>query len=252
MWAIWLETREHIGLKTDFYTVNTPGAFEAGVLKAIVDRDAEVAICHARGWLMDEPFSIKPAMTGSFYCATHLGTYDTAIAFADLGLRANPNDRGLLNNKLVSLASIGKTDEAREILRHLARYKYDSEFRANYLAAEGIISFREGHISDGRSYYAQAIQTANDVDRPEKAFLACAYWIEQEAVASVYDESYFDDVIELVDSEIMRAGTKLQDMLVFTWDAMKARIRDKVKQQAFEPIVSDRNDGELLKASIVA
>ena len=191
-------------------------------------------------------------MIGSFYCAAHFGTHETAIAFADRGLRANPNHPGLLNNKLVSLASIGKFDEARVILRHLAQYKYDPDFRATYLAAEGIISFREGHISDGRRYYLEAVQAANDADDPDRAFLACAYWLEQEAVTSVYRQSYFDEVIELVDSDIMRGRTKFRHTLIFTWDAMKARIRDINKQKAFEPIVSDRNDGELLKASIIA
>lgn len=191
-------------------------------------------------------------MIGSFYCAAHFGSHETAISFADRGLRANPNHPGLLNNKLVSLASIGRIEEARVILRHLAKYRYDPDFRVHYLAAQGIISFRDGHIDDGRRWYSEAVQAAHDGDNPDSAFLACAYWLEQEAVVSDYSQSYFDEILELVDSEIMQGRAKFRDTLVFTWDAMKARIRDMNKQQAFESIVSNRNDGEFLKASIIA
>lgn len=250
--AVWLETREHIGFRLSFDIDLTPGAFEAGVLKALNEHDAETAIRNARGWFLDEPFSLRPAMIGSFYCAAHFGNHEAAIAFADLGLRANPNNPGLLNNKLVSLASIGKTDEARVILRHLAQYKYEPDFRIHYLAAEGIISFREGRTGDGRRYYSEAVQAASDAGSPDRALLACAYWLEQEAVTSVIGQSYFDEITELVDSEIMQSRAEFRDTLVFTWDAIKTRIRDIIKEQAFEPIVSEHNAGELLKASIVA
>ncbi len=250
--AIWLETREHIGLRTGFSIDIAPGAFEAGVLKAIDQHDAKIVISNARGWILDEPFSLRPAMIGSFYCAAHFGSHETAIYFADRGLRANPNNPSLLNNKLVSLASIGKIDEARAILRHLEKYRYDPDFRVHYLAAQGITAFRGGHIDDGRQWYSEAVKVAHDDDTPDLAFLACAYWLEQEAVASVNSQSYIDEAIELVDSEIMQGRPKIRDTLIFTWNAMKARIRDINRQHTFEPIGSDRNVGELLKASIIA
>lgn len=249
--AIWLETREHIGLRAGLKIDLISGAFEAGVLKALNERDAKTAIHNARGWLLDEPFSVRPAMIGSFYCAAHFETYEAAISFADRGLRANPNHPGLLNNKLVSLASMGRIDEAQVILRRLAQYRYNPDFRVHYLAAQGIISFRDGHTDDGRRCYSEAVQAAQDANSPDLAFLACAYWLEQEAVASVHSQSFFDEAIELIDSEIIQVRIKVRDTLVFTWDAIKARIREISRQQAFEPIVSDRNDGDLLKASII-
>lgn len=250
--AIWLETREHIGLREGISIDITPRAFEAGVLKAIDQHDAKIVIDNARGWFSDEPFSLRPAMIGSYYCAAHFGSHEAAISFADRGLRANPNHPALLNNKLVSLASIGRIDEALVILRLLAQCRYDPDFRVHYLAAQGIIAFRSGHIDDGRRYYSEAVQAAHDSDNSDSAFLACAYWLEQEATASVDSQSYIDEAIELVDSEIIKGRTKIRDTLVFTWHAMKARIRDINRQHTFEPIVSDRNAGELLKASIIA
>ena len=191
-------------------------------------------------------------MIGSYYCAAHFGSHEAAISFADRGLRANPNHPALLNNKLVSLASIGRIDEALVILRLLAQWRYDPDYRVHYLAAQGIIAFRSGHIDDGRRYYSEAVQAAHDSDNSDSAFLACAYWLEQEATASVDSQSYIDEAIELVDSEIIKGRTKIRDTLVFTWHAMKARIRDINRQHTFEPIVADRNAGELLKASIIA
>ncbi len=47
--AIWLETREHIGLREGISIDITPRAFEAGVLKAIDQHDAKIVIDNARG-----------------------------------------------------------------------------------------------------------------------------------------------------------------------------------------------------------
>lgn len=212
------------------------------MLAAIAKRDDRTIVENARKWLDDEPFSTNPAMAGSFYCAAHLGDHDAAIAFADRGLHANPGDRMLLNNKLVSLASANKLSEAHQILPPLAKHATDPTFRSHYLAANGIIAFREGRTNEGRGYYLDAISIAREQGDPVRAFIAYAYWLEQETYIGIHDLDFFHKVSRQLDSQAQKLPSRDREQINFTWNAMRRRLLTALAQQAIPHIVPPEQD----------
>ena len=70
--------------------------------------------------LLDEPFSSRPAVLGSFAAATGLEDYGLAVNITGNGLIANPNELGLINNLAFSLA-LNKPHEALKELQTASR-----------------------------------------------------------------------------------------------------------------------------------
>lgn len=64
-------------------------------------------------WQNIEPFSVRPAVMGSFVAMAHLGDGRIGEKFSRLGLIANKGAAVLHNNLAVALAIQGRTDEAR-------------------------------------------------------------------------------------------------------------------------------------------
>ena len=89
----------------------TPDSYEASTLVARQERNWTKAIMECAKWLADEPFSIRPIYMGSYisFCPN---LYSTAEKFANAGLRCDPNNTTLLNNRAVARAYLGRLDEA--------------------------------------------------------------------------------------------------------------------------------------------
>lgn len=184
--AIWAES------KMDFRFVEpkllqAPKSFEANALslQAASDWDRSLTCCSE--WQLDEPFSSRPAITGSYLASVALGDFDRAAKFARDGLRANPRSGILHNNLAVSLLMLGKIEESFAAFKTAIEELGADIGRETSLATRGLLSFRYGDIEQGKVLYEEAIRLARgNGDRRTAALAACH--LLQETINAKVDE----------------------------------------------------------------
>lgn len=155
-----------------------PESFEARTLASRHDHDWNNALQTCAKWLADEPFSVRPAMLGSYlaFRPEHTGM---AEQFASAGLRCDNANSMLLNNRAVARVYQGKIDEAYEDIE-LALQDTGARDDAHLLATLGLIAFRSGRPDLGRDLYGQSVGWFSH--RKERASVASAllYWLREE------------------------------------------------------------------------
>lgn len=159
----WLETISDADFDAKSLASRVPNAWEARTFEMYEVGDWRKSCEEAACWLLDQPFSSRPAAHGSFVAATFLEDYDLSLRFSEAGFRANPKDAVVINNYAVSLAEIGRVSEARTVFdAHMRDSKHQ---RATSKATEGLILYREGRVEEARAAYNQAKRefvTSND------------------------------------------------------------------------------------------
>ena len=105
------------------------------------------------GWLLDEPFSSRPALAGSYLGVSLTNNCEFAEACAVAGLRAEPKNATLRNNLVVALAYQGRIDEAIAQFVKIPLPLPDDLPAYIYTATAGLVQFRRGDIEYGRRCY---------------------------------------------------------------------------------------------------
>jgi tetratricopeptide (TPR) repeat protein len=134
-------------------------------------------------WLLDEPFSLRPALIGSYMCCEFLDSPGQAIWFAERGLIANPNDTTLLNNLAFAEAASGKTEIAQTILSKIIPDPKDSSIVPMVVATKGFIRLKEGNFEGAVQCYSDAMRMAVDAKDNRLAnriFLHLVAYLERE------------------------------------------------------------------------
>jgi tetratricopeptide (TPR) repeat protein len=180
--AKWISRRERIDL-VESRLLDIPGSFEARAWQAYMTADWEGALREARKWLLDEPFSSRPAMFGSYVAAVVLDDHDSALRFAQMGLAANPRDAVLLNNVAFSLACQGKPSSAQHYLERALEADADGETRVVLLATAGLIGYRSGRFAEGRALYEDAIELAQSLKNRVQVALGLALLAREEILS---------------------------------------------------------------------
>lgn len=133
----------------------TPASFEAKTLASRQARDWTNALQACAAWLTDEPFSLRPALMGS-YLGFRPESYAMAEQFASAGLRCDSTNISLLNNRAVARAYQGKIEDAYTDVRAALEYIPGRE-NPHLMATLGLIAFRSGMPELGREYYKLCI-----------------------------------------------------------------------------------------------
>lgn len=133
-------------------------------------------------WLEDEPFSSRPASLGSFIALTVLEDYEIASLFVERGLRANPDDQTLTNNKVFVLTNTNKLYEAEQLAKSVSISSLTEENRAVWLATLGLIEYRKGNILAGRGLYKESLSVAENLPGQDRYIeaSAIAFYIKEE------------------------------------------------------------------------
>lgn len=231
--ALWLEDQyQNLELGGLSAAISSHG-FEALFFRAVAEKNISTAISAARYWQLDEPYSVKPAISGSFYASLHNEQFPLALQFLEIGLQANPGSIGLLNNKLVTLAKMGELSEAKAILATLEQYKHRPSFRPNYLAARGLLAFCEGNGVDGRNYYFEANEAALSEGDARKAALAEIYWFECETKNQSMSADEYYAFCKKIDRDVAEIAKKDTTNLGVIWSNVKSRARRR--SQIYQP-----------------
>jgi tetratricopeptide (TPR) repeat protein len=151
-------------------------SYEARCWRSLRDGDWNGAIAESHGWLLDEPYSSRPAVIGSFIGVTLTEDYAFGGACARVGIQADPASRPLRNNLAVALAYLGEQTEAEQQYRMIAK-RFDNDFPEYvYQATGGLIQFRAGDVAAARALYTRAMELAPDSMRTR----VLAYWLREE------------------------------------------------------------------------
>lgn len=222
---------EKFGLEFDSHLLDVERSFEARANAASVADNWNDAISNANNWSIDEPFSERPFVFGSYVAAEQLWDYKAAKRFAKRGLISNPDSPILLNNLAFSEAMLGNLVEAKSILDDAQNLvKLDEDLPAN-LATCGLIAFRSGDPEEGRIFYKKAIDKAIELKRKSTMELAYLHLLMEEIrLSNAISETQFNLLTKHFsdDGEASPATKKV-------FDVMRHRLfENKVRDVGFE------------------
>ena len=173
--ARWLAVRlpQVIVTNTAF---ETEQSYEARCWRALRAGDWSGALAESHAWLLDEPYSSRPAIIGSFIGATLTEDYQFGAACAEVGLQADPTSRTLRNNLVVTLAYLGEMQKAWHHFG-LVRRSFDSDYPEYvFEATQGLLLFRMRDDRGGRHHYGRAMDLAPDPVRAR----VLTHWLREE------------------------------------------------------------------------
>jgi tetratricopeptide (TPR) repeat protein len=192
-----------------------PHSFEARALDARAHSKWRRALEESWRWLLDQPFSRAPALFGSYLAGIALDDQKEAIRIARFGLVANPGDRLLRNNLVVSLALDGSLAEAQREYDAIAPEKADAALRATLDATAGLLAYRSGRAGMGREHYERALEMLRS-PRVERMRAVAALHLAREELRSGGDRGleYVQRATKLAASsdapEVVSFGAKLR------------------------------------------
>ncbi len=154
-------------LKTNSHEANS---YQKGYLE-----EWESSFDESLNWLVDEPFSCEPANHASYLAAAAIDNNNLAITICNFGLRSNPKEFTLLNNKAYSLAIENRVGEAEKTFNQIDVNTLGEYEKVAYTATKGLISYRNGYKEIGSSLYDQAEQLAKKGRDERTAFRVRIY-----------------------------------------------------------------------------
>lgn len=175
----WASRSAHV-LEFEPEYLELPRTFEARAWETYQQEDWISSVAEAEHWQLDEPFASRSAVFGSFLASVALEDYAWAVLFAERGLQADPGNSVLLNNLAFALASGGRAVEARTALDRILNADLDVGGRVANLATSGLVAYRLGDPTAGRSLYEQAIQLAETAGLRDKRAWAMLFLAREE------------------------------------------------------------------------
>lgn len=162
--------------------IEVPRNYEASAWEHFENGNWEESFNQAWKWFYDQPFSSRPGQFGSHIASGILEDYNQAERLIKQSLRTNPKDGLLLNNLAFTYASIGRIKEAQKALSSIGQLKSGTSLEVTVKATHGLIAFRSGRYSEGRSLYLEAIEESKRYVRAFQS-LAALYYAREEILA---------------------------------------------------------------------
>jgi tetratricopeptide (TPR) repeat protein len=155
------------------------------------------AVSEAYKWLMDQPFSSRPAILGSYVLALAKQDYEKSMEMAYSGLIANPNDFTLINNYAFAAVKADHLDEAKREFSRIDQTSLSMKDKIVWLATSGLIKYRERLPEEGHQLYMQSIELAKN--EPKLACMALFnFTLEEIRINSSESEEYRKKTIESI------------------------------------------------------
>lgn len=192
-------------LQTSFHV---PCLYEAETIDFTQKMDWKNALKECIRWLNYQPFSSRPAISGSYIASTFLDDYKTGQEIANMGLIANPKEAVLLNNLAFALASQNKVHEAETVFQQIDFGSKDLSREIVWNATKGLILFRKHLLEEGRAFYKKAIALASTPNYESYKILAALYLAREEKIAGTTEsneaEKYVLELAQNTDSPIIK------------------------------------------------
>lgn len=161
-----------------------PNSYEASARLNYNNENWDEAFKDSLKWLAYESYSGRPAILGSFIAQVGQGNHQIALDLLEVGIRSNPEDTTLKNNKIFSLACSGELNKASHLMEITSNCK-DAKNHPALSATKGLICYRQKEIEDGRELYRQAIEEFLNKGDQKSARLALIFQAGEELRAQV-------------------------------------------------------------------
>ena len=198
--------------------------YEALALEAFNQEQWTSVLRHCEDWLMDTPFTSRPAGMASHVASVILDDFTAAKSFCQASRVASPDDPLVANNYAYALALDGQPREALEVLDKL-KLSGGEEARARVCltATRGLAYFRSGRINEGREKYETAIESARSIDDLDFRQMAILNYAREELIAKqLVPASFADGIRDLKIGPRAVATQILKDKVVALLDAASA------------------------------
>lgn len=173
--AAWLERNMRITAISEVPQLGGVTSAEANAWNSYRAGAWSDAVEQCRHWLADQPFSVRPAILGSFVSSVIEASFSDAIEIAKTGLVANPTNFVLLNNCAFALAMSGRVDEAKTEFSRINTNSLSPDDEVVWHATNGLIQIRMGEFERGKTEYMIAITAAEGKRDAKRAALARLY-----------------------------------------------------------------------------
>lgn len=180
-----------------------PNAFEAEALSAYMTDDFSKSLVAAVDWIEDMPFTRRPVLFAANLAYSFLKEYNTAIDILNLGLKSNPNNSILLNNKAYACALGGRTAEAEKTIIEAKKLQHlSADAQVCLTATEGLIEYRKGNIEEGRALYMNAIDMAKDFSDQRLLNTAILNYLREEAHSGKeFDATILEKIVDNIPND---------------------------------------------------
>ena len=157
---------------------------EARAWMSMKKGDWEQSLREAERWLLDQPFSSRPAIHGSYIAAVAMMDYSTSCRLCRQGLIANTHSFGLLNNLTYAEAQLGHIDDAEKVFGQIEPEQLDDVQRIVWTATRGLLLYRRGRSENGRGMYRDAMELARKLHDDYRLALAASHLALEELAAN--------------------------------------------------------------------
>jgi hypothetical protein len=150
-------------------------SFEASSYHNLQLENWEQSFDDALNWVIDQPFSREPTNHASYLAGAIVDNNALAIKICNFGLRSNPNEFTLLNNKAYSLAVEHNSVEAAKTFTQINFNSLTDREKVTYTATKGLIQYCKGDNEGGSILYDEAEALAIKQKDEKNAFLVKIY-----------------------------------------------------------------------------
>lgn len=192
--AGWATRNYNLSLNIQDITEISNG-YEERAYRLLFEEHYEEAMDSIIDWICDMPFSEKSVKLGYEVSTSLLKNYSLSSKILEIGLKANPFNMNMLNNRAYVCALDNKIEEAQKEMRRLekiCRIDDGGTIPICMTATQGLILYRSGKINEGKNKYEQAIQMAKDLKDEEVVIKALLNMYREEIIAS--DFSNIDSI----------------------------------------------------------
>lgn len=143
---------------------DVPYNFEAQAWHNYQSGNWDDALTNSKCWLLDQPFSRRPAILGSYVASSMLEDFNTSVELLERSLLPNPLDPVLLNNLAFAYANLGRLSEAQAALHRADLNQANVHSKICLIATQGLVCFRQGRTEQGREFYKEALRRAAEIN----------------------------------------------------------------------------------------
>lgn len=196
----WMSNFHRLSLKnSDFNTLNS---FEAETIDMIFRGNWDNASIESQKWLIDQPFSSRPAITASYIAIAVNEDYELGKKICEIGLSSNSDDSYILNNYTYACLMSNNLDEAAKTwkkIESIGDKNLNIESKIHSIATTGLFMFKAGNIETGRELYNKAIKIAQENSQTlHLAFIAATNLVREEILAKT---DYIDISMKIMNEE---------------------------------------------------
>lgn len=162
----------------------------------------DAAFDESLNWLVDEPFSSSPANHASYLAGALIDNNGIAIKVCEFGLRSNPHEFTLLNNKAYSEAVENLVDDAENTFNQINVNTLTESEKVTYYATKGLISYRRGQKDKGNALYDEAESLARKLKDEATAFRVKVYKLRSQHICGcceIDEQVAFDSLMKEMD-----------------------------------------------------